>query len=246
MPKKKLSDVKVKPRKPLWQGPEKDGVTQSLLSKFLVCRERFRLYAVEGLTTQSGFDHLIGYGNMWHVCEEAYAKDEDWQKKLLEHCKEERSKFQSDQMDIEKWYQVCKIQFPLYIRYWEKHTDTIRRDALVEEFTFKVPLELPSGNTVLLRGKWDGVSHFRSRPSGIRLDEHKTKGDVDEYKLTNQLQFDLQTGFYLVALDESIKDYEANGSDGFNNLPEFDWHKKKLLGIRYNVIKRPLSGGKGS
>ena len=28
---------------PAWKGPEVDGITQSLLSKFLVCRERFRI-----------------------------------------------------------------------------------------------------------------------------------------------------------------------------------------------------------
>jgi hypothetical protein len=35
------------------------------------------------------------------------------------------------------------------------------------------------------------------------------------------------------------------GSDGFNGLPEADWHRP-ILGVRYNVIRRPLSGGKGS
>jgi hypothetical protein len=56
--------------KPLWSGPDGEGpnggITFSLLSRFLVCRERFRLHALEGWRTQDGFNHRLEYGNMWH------------------------------------------------------------------------------------------------------------------------------------------------------------------------------------
>ncbi len=35
-------------REPVWKGPEVDGVTQSLLSRYLTCKERFRLLVIEG------------------------------------------------------------------------------------------------------------------------------------------------------------------------------------------------------
>src|SRR4051794_6290554 len=58
---------------PLWKGPEEDGITFSLLSQFLVCRERFRVRVIEGLSAGGGFNHRIEYGSMWHTCEEALA-----------------------------------------------------------------------------------------------------------------------------------------------------------------------------
>src|SRR5688572_23342153 len=62
---------------PLWKGPESDdpngGITFSALSRFLCCRERFRLVMIEGLRPADGFNHKIEYGQMWHACEEAHA-----------------------------------------------------------------------------------------------------------------------------------------------------------------------------
>ena len=66
-------------RKPLWSGPmdqgPQGGISQSLLGKFLSCRERFRLLVVEGLTDADSFSPRMEYGNLWHCCEEAYAKN---------------------------------------------------------------------------------------------------------------------------------------------------------------------------
>jgi len=59
----------------------------------------------------------------------------------------------------------------------------------------------------------------------LYLQENKTKADINEQQLHRQLQFDLQTMFYLVALWEN---------------------KASPKGVRYNVVRRPLSGGKGS
>ena len=57
----KLKGVKLPQSKkrntPLWKGPTEDGITQSLLSRFLVCRERFRLKVIEGLAPEDRFSH---------------------------------------------------------------------------------------------------------------------------------------------------------------------------------------------
>lgn len=209
---------------PLWRGPEVDGITQSLLSRFLVCRERFRLRVVEGLSTQDQFNKNIEYGSMWHECEEALAKEIPWASALNRYCKRLGQRYPLAQEQIHKWYRVCLIQFPLYVSYHGKK-DRKKRDWFLAEETFAVPYSLPDGRSVLLRGKWDG-GFIQSRKRKLR--ENKTKGQIIEQQLLGQLQFDLQTMTYLTAYNLS------------------DDHPKKIHDIEYNVVRRPLSGGKGT
>lgn len=71
--------------------------------------------------------------------------------------------------------------------------------------------------------------------SGVYLFETKTKGDIDPSLLQRQLLFDLQTMTYLVAL----QCYSERGE--LKALAD-----TSLRGIRYNVIRRPLAGGRCS
>lgn len=225
----KKAAAKPTPRALLWRGPEVDGVTQGLLAKFLICRERFRLYALEGLRPVEGFNHRTSYGDMWHVCEEALAADPKsaaWARPLAKHAAGLVRQFPAQQEQIQHWYDVCSVQFPLYVDYWKEHPDVTARKPLYQEEVFDVPYQLPSGHHVRLRGKWDAVDVIGTgKGSGVYLQENKTKGDIREEQIRRQLSFDLQTMFYLTAL--SLFDYDVKG-------------------VRYNVVRRPLSGGKGT
>lgn len=231
---------------PLWQGPcgmgPLGGITQSMLVRFLSCRERFRLKYVLGLEPPDRWNHKIGYGNMWHVCEEAWATGQGgncWYGPIAQYSAQQMARFPLQRDDINKWYNVCKVQFPEYVRYWSEHPDVLNRKPLMQEQVFDVPYQLPSGRTVRLRGKWDSVDLI---DGGIYLQENKTKGDIDKMQVERQLRFDLQTMMYLVALH----------TDG-NHKYVIDEHPKKdirsdwsILGVRYNVVRRPLSGGVGN
>ena len=215
---------------PLWTGPEDPdgGVTQSLLGRFLSCRERFKLYVVDGLRPLPCFNHRIEYGTMWHLCEQMYIENVNWEPALKDHCKELCNKYRSSQEDIEKWYQICKLQFPLYVDWWKLHSDMMKRKPLLQEEVFKVAYTLPSKRVVYLRGRWDAIDIIvKDGKKGIWLQENKTKGDPDRADIERQLTFDLQTMLYLVAMRHSL----LNGN---------------IAGVRYNVIRRPLSGGKGN
>jgi hypothetical protein len=246
----------IKPPKPkkssaLWRGPEEDGVTFSLLSRFLVCRERFRLLVCEGLKPVDSFNHRLGYGDMWHVCEEALAANLRWEAALETHVKRLFRAYPMQAEQIDHWYNVCKVQFPIYIDYWSKHPDVLNRTPLMQEQEFCVRYRLPSGRSVKLRGKWDSVDLIGDAPScGVYLQENKTKGDIREVQLVRQLTFDLQTMIYLVALQEEQR--RLDDSTIKNRLSYRDPSDPKhryfypILGVRYNVVRRPLSGGKGS
>jgi hypothetical protein len=228
--KKKGLTTKKKKRPMLWKGPEVDGITQSLLSRFIVCRERFRLLVLEGLKVNEGFNKNLEYGNMWHLCEEVHAADELWEESLLEYATELAAKHPLDAEKVSHWYNVCKVQFPIYLNHWGGRGQK-KTKSLLPEVSFVVPYELPSGRIVLIRGKWDNVLQIGK---SIWLQENKTKGMIDQEKIRRQLNFDLQTMIYIIAL----KKHQILSDDLPHDLP--------VNGIIYNVVRRPLSGGKGS
>ena len=200
-----------------------------MLTRWLSCRERFRIRSILGLVPVEQFNHRIEYGSMWHVAEEALARGgsaEPWEAPLQAYAESLTNKFPLKREDVEKWYNACRAQFPVYVDWWARHPDVQGRIPLLQEHTFDVPYRLPSDRLVRLRGKWDSVDLLEG---GLYLQENKTKGEVDEAQLRRHLAsgFELQTMLYLTAL-------WANPSP------------HPIRGVRYNVVRRPLSGGKGS
>ena len=239
LPQKKKPETE-----PLWEGPESNtpqgGITQSMFDSLLSCRVRAKIGLIDGLSSAEGFSKALEYGNLWHLAEEALAARKDWNGPLLAYSQKLARRYPLQQQEAVKWYEVCRRQFPVYVDYWKKHPDVKERTPILQEVAFRIPYELPSGRIVILRGKFDSVDVIgKGKDRGIWLQENKTKGDVDEPTLQKNLTFDKQTMLYLTALAEAIKD--PNNSlipEEFKSLP--------LKGVRYNVIRRPLSGGKGS
>lgn len=241
-----------------WTGPEctkpTGGITFSMLSKFLSCRERFRVSYVEGLRPHRQFNHRISYGNMWHVCEEALAagngpgqgdSDKGWLYDLFCYTRDLCQQYPLSQDQIVHWHNVCKTQFPIYVDYWSAHPDVVNRTPLLQEQVFDVSYKLPSGRTVRLRGKFDSVDLING---AIYLQENKTKGDVDEKELRRQLTMDMQCMMYLVALHHStgkVTNVEQDTQSLRKKLLPLIGKKPIVAGVRYNVVRRPLSGGKG-
>ena len=250
-PSKLVAAVKkssiTKNREPLWKGPEdssdQGGITQSLLSKFLVCRERFRVRVIEGLAPNDQFNKNMEYGNMWHVCEESFAANpkggyhsgSPFNSALDAYVRKLHDRYRFAGEEIMKWSTICRMQFPIYCKYWSQHPDVLNRTPVLQEYAFKVPYKLPSGRTVYLRGKFDSVDIIgKGRSAALYLQENKTKSEIDVEMLKRQLSFDLQTMMYLIAL----KSYQEQQGNHLKDLP--------LMGVRYNVIRRPLGGGRGS
>lgn len=257
-----------RPTEPVWKGPEVDGVTQSLLGRFLVCRERFRVLVIDGLRPRDDFSHRMEYGNMWHLCEEAFASERAyfgeevgttlWEDNLADYCQQLCARYPLRVRDILKWVQVCAVQFPSYRRYWAEHKDTVPATNLLREKSFDVPYLLPSGRTVRLRGKWDSVDFLpahvegnRQYPDGVWLQENKTKGDIDPASIRRQLRMDLQTGVYLVALEQylysPLMDSDPDAQKFRHKVADLSHLPSDcvpVLGVRYNVVRRPLSGGR--
>lgn len=198
---------------PLWLGPmdasPMGGITQSMLNNFLCCRERFRLKYIEGLKTVEKFSASIDFGNLWHLCEERHSAGDPWDdtiKLLKAYALEFCSKHPLQQEEINKWYNVCKTLFPIYVAYWSKDKEQQTKTPIFQEQVFHVPYELPSERIVYLRGKFDAVDLIGKGKSGqIFLQENKTKSEIDEEKIRRNLKMDLQTLLYIIALTEMQK-----------------------------------------
>ncbi len=226
------------PRGPLWAGPSGDGpnggVTQGLIHKWLTCRERARLLLVEGLKPADSFSAPLEFGQMWHTCEEGHAAGKDYVASLNGYWLELCRKYPTQRNVMAEWYEKVRTLFPLYVEHWSSHDDQRNRTPLLAEQAFDVPYKLPSGRTVRLRGKWDGVSLVNG---GVWLDEHKTKGTIDRTKIVRQLSFDLQTMLYLVALGEQF-DNQGTGKDCIPIVCRDVGDSRVIKGVRYNVVRR--------
>jgi hypothetical protein len=184
---------------------------------------------VEGLCPNPKFEPKLDFGNMWHVCEEAYAAAANkqyigtWTTPLQHFCQGLVKRFPTQQTQIAHWYELCKAQFPVYQEYWSKHDTLAKMTAIAQEQAFDVPYTLPSGRKVRLRGKWDSLYSLQDKGRGqLWLWENKTKSGIDRMALERQLSFDLQTMIYLTALKQNH---------------EVAWNLD-LAGVRYNVIRR--------
>ena len=244
----KKVNKKADPKNPVWKGPEEDGITFSLLSRFLCCRERFRLLVVEGLKPADTFNHRLEFGSMWHVCEESLAANDKslrglypWDECLKDYAQSLCKRYPTSQEQIDNWYGICKMMFPIYVKHWSEHPDVVDRTPLLQEQSFNIPYALPSGRTVKLRGKWDSVDLVGKGKAGIYLQENKTKSDINEGQIKRQISFDLQTMLYLVALQEWDDDNTRQGVFAGEAAGKGFWvgAGAKVAGVRYNVVKRP-------
>lgn len=233
---------------PLWKGPTADGITQSMLSRSLVCKERFRIMTCEGIKPLPSFSHRLEFGHMWHCLEEGYLSGLDKARreaKLVEYSRTLCQTYPTQQAEISRWYNIVKLQFEEYLKYWEKNDDEVTRKPLLQEYSFDLNYELPTGRIVRMRGKLDSVDLLGTgKNSALFVQENKTKGDIYEPKMRQQLLFDLQTMLYLVALEQLKRSGERlldtqkpNAVTALQSYP--------IGGVMYNVIRRPLSGGKG-
>lgn len=224
----------------VYRGPylegEKAGVTQSMLARFIDCPHRTYLKYLLGWRRPPSFDKAVEYGNYWHAAEEASDKPFDvWgptpqMEAVMAYRDALLKRFPTEHREISKWARVCMTQHNIYLDVFGGRCAVEgETEPLFHERQFCVPYTLPSGRVVRLRGKIDSV-HRKLGTDTAAIQENKSKWGIDKVKLTNQLRYDHQSMFYTVAYGVLA------GKEG---LPP-------LSAIAYNVIRRPLSGGRHS
>lgn len=191
----------------IWKGPKVDGVTQSLIREFLICRERCRIKLQLGLTVKEDFSAKIAYGKMFHASMEGMLDEE-----FVKLCRE----FPEHIETIRFWKVIVERQSKVYEEYWKKHeakdfkviSKEVKFDGYYKEYR--------------LRGKIDALVRADGK---VWIMERKTTSNIDDQELISRVNFDIQTGIYLtMMLNTGIE----------------------VSGIYYDVIRRPISGGKFS
>jgi hypothetical protein len=182
---------------------------------------------VEGYREAPTWDHKNQYGSIWHEGEEAHAAGRDPTKAMASYVNKLIDEYSESSKDILRWFYVAKTQFPLYLAHWKANDpDQKRRKPLYQEKEFRVPYSLPSGRTIILRGKIDSLFALGKQ---VYEQENKTKGDIDVEGLQATVAENLQTMFYQVVMRELAKQ------------PGFFPKGYRPVGVLYNVVRRPLS-----
>jgi|694.fasta_scaffold05336_24 hypothetical protein len=201
-----------KPKKLPFQDLYKDGISFSSLSKFVTCRERFRIYYVEGLKPE-GISGSIEFGNMFHFLLEEYSKKRSMQELEAMHFAKVRNEMGSNAQlttAVEVW-----VVFEEYVAFWKTLDKKVR--YVSQEENFRETVRLPSGRTLDIKGRFDEI--FRKSDNGLWLQENKTKSRIEDNVLTHILPYDLQTMMYCYAIQ--LK------------------YKETPKGVLYNVIRQP-------
>lgn len=202
------------------------GISYSSLCKFLICRERFRIYKIEGLVEDDGWNHKMNYGTFMHNGSEGFRKQgkqgqEDAISKLQVAWMNE---YPESQQDICLYASLAKYQ----CEQWRKYYGNDKKKYFAFETRFFEKFKLPSGRVVPIEGYTDALC---VKKSGISIYDMKVKGRIDEYQLEHQLKYDAQMMIYSLCVQKRLKRKPVQGKD-------------KVTGIIYDVVRRPEVGYK--
>jgi len=233
----------------MWN-PYTDGVTQSLLRKFILCRERFRIRYILGLSKPMQWAQPLEFGSMWHDADE---EPNNFVKRINEYGVKLITKYPHNSKEVYECTELCKQHYYQYMIYkqslYSSSTTTLpsmKLDVISTEQTFNVPINFINYDyqtvTVPIRGKFDailgvptsikdcypereGLTYYEQKvKDGKRklvLKETKTKGSIDGEYILDTMTNNLQVMLYLVALRKLYPDHEIEG-------------------VIYNVIGRAL------
>jgi hypothetical protein len=196
----------------------KDGVTQSMLSDWQSCRMRAK-YKLDLWEPARKSSAALCYGNIVHkILEEVYSFDKQPSLKNIDNtmelvldqiCGEQSDLYDPDPQVVELCSAKAFGVLAAYFKHWRKEDKKLQFEYT--ELVFDT-----EWTGARLRGKVDGLL---KQGKELWLFETKTKGQVREDVLPVKLDFDFQSLFYILALENLLK--------------------VKIKGVLYNVIRNP-------
>jgi hypothetical protein len=211
----------------IWRGPEVDGITQSMISKFVQCPYRFYLYAILGLKDNSELHPNLIWGDVFHKGLEHYIKTRNINNSVVAMHDYLATKYPQAPSTYDKTTKGLLWKFSLST--YEGEWDT--------EIAFAIPVTLPSGRKVLVRGKKDALCIDHPQ-YGRCLGEHKCKGWIDPAQVRREIKQDRQLNVYmylhhiewvnydLILIPEAQKYLPARS---YNESPA-EWIQKLFIG----------------
>ena len=207
--------------------PARDGVTHGLLSTFLDCREKARLFLLGWSGAYSNF-HLV-FGTVTHrILQEAYSQhragklqrypDAAWVRKTIAKLyaqwkKENPNPHEKALNIIEEVMMKAQAILPHYFKYWRKDFEDVQWLQVEAAFKLQWTIDAPPSSykkgidnaETFLRGRIDGAytlpnSVKRAYRLSPRLLETKSRTSIDEEGLVDTMPHNRQTNLYLSAL----------------------------------------------
>lgn len=224
----KLKIVEEKPFYDFFQ----DGVTQSILAKWLRCPRQAYLEYVQGWTAYQSSDPIV-FGNVVHyVLDKVYANHQlPTSSAIVAYIRDFEQINYDDNTPLnvqEKLEVIFAKAEAVLISYFRFYYKDFEYNWLFTEETFKIKYHFGNGSfpseskkTTYLRGKIDGGLETGENGKNLWLIDHKCKGQINLDNLLTLLPTDLQINFYLVAFNQT-----------FHRTPK---------GFIYNIIRNPQS-----
>lgn len=235
---KRVSDIKL----PTDYDIRKTGSTQSLISAFPSCRQRY-LFVVNRWKPIDG-GQVFEFGNIYHeMLDKAYNAYSVPSKAILKRRLKKYQSIREPEFSaislehFERQIAMCEMILTEYFKYY------------ADDFTKKVFTECERVFEVdfcgfILRGKKDARFYHQKKKSIHWLMEHKTKGRVDADILESVLNFDFQNLTYITADD---LEYDQDMQNVLYNIIRNPGHKQKsgesflayVERIRQDIKERP-------
>jgi hypothetical protein len=182
----------------VWKGPLIDGVTQSLISRFLECPYAFYLYAIMGVQEDTPPPENMVWGDTFH--------------KGLEILLDTKSRSAASEAMIDHLatkYPAAPASFKVtttkmldLYKIKNNHMDAEWQTELVLDLYYKI-----RGYNVRFRGKLDGLTYDHPDYPALMV-EHKCKGYIDPLQVRDELHLDLQCNLYMFLHDVEFVAYD--------------------------------------
>lgn len=218
------------------------GVSQGILSLFMLCPQKAHWKVQRGLELKSGITMgAMEFGDFFHrnldyiygLLQNGSINAEQLSDELDSivnasvnlHYEDDKDRLNeglaqpSSFSELEILVGSCRTMLCMYFRRWMD--DFTELNWVDLEKVFESPYAMfgygDPAPIVPLRGKYDGV--FRDSENHLWLFETKTKSKVDDPSVGDRLNFDLQTMFYLYTIQTV--------------------YGERPKGVVYNIVKRP-------
>ena len=219
-----------------------DGVSSSLLAKWLTCREQFRLEFVEGYR-QMKDPIYISFGTLGHwILERAYSKPKPpsgkWVSKMVgeyaKQWKKENKKPTQTQLENQTLARgLIKQILPIYFKRWAgdwpgktypKNPTGFKRPKkwLDVEVRFSIPFTFADGKTLPIRGTRDGV--YEDSKGKLWVMDHKFLSVVLEGDIVETFPYNFQQMLYLWAF---YREFEKMPRGSVLNVVRRPGHRQK-------------------
>jgi len=181
------------------------GLSQSMIQKFIVCRERFRIRYVEGLAAP-GSKECLDFGTIFHKAWELHSMGASNTKIISELKKFSTKKGKRSKQFDPMLCSIAIAMLPLYMDYCKN--DTKDFEFIAAEQSFNMKYQTPIGKEIYLKGRRDADM---VRNGKLWLKENKTKSRIVPEQLAQTLPYFVQPGLYLLSLQKEYPEYEIGG-----------------------------------